>query len=65
MNLVSSVTAEGYNEAMNNGKQAEMEVFGPLRGGWFFEGSFYYTTGMSRMVCKSASSFPLSGVKVF
>lgn len=59
MNNVSGISLDDYVYAMNNGLTAELEVFGVLRGGWYFNQSFYYC-GKTYMKVSSASSLNLA-----
>ena len=42
---ISGATIEEYDEAIRLGEPAEAEVFGTLRGGWYYDGNFFYTMG--------------------
>jgi len=64
MNNLKSVEMNEYTEARENGELAEMNVFGVLRGGNFYNGSFYYSDARMLNKVESASSLKLSGVKI-
>ncbi len=42
MNKVTAIRFDEYFEIRKKGTMSEMEVWGQLRGGFIFEGDFYY-----------------------